>query len=174
MKLELDIIPLGNNNEDVIDALKRDLKEKNFIVRVFSKMSIPKTSLNFYRKQYDADVIIDTLRKLEGNVIGLTSVDLYAKSLNFVFSIAEYDGPSVVSTYRMNPTFYQEKPNFDVMVQRLVKEILYCVGRMQGLKECPHPKCLMHKSRSVGDLDFKNGNFCKDCEINNTLKGINL
>ena len=174
MKLELDIIPLGNNNEDIVDALKRDLKEKSFIVRVFGRMEIPRTSMNFYRKQYNAEIILDVLRKMEGNVIGLTNVDLYAKSLNFVFSESEYEGPSVVSTYRMNPAFYQEKPNFDLMVKRLVKEVLYCVGRMQGLKECPNPKCLMHRSQSAGDLDFKDESFCKECEISNALKGINL
>lgn len=174
MKIELDLIPLGDIDEDIIDALKQELKEKNFVVRVFSKMSIPKTSLNFYRKQYNAEVIVDVLRKMEGNVIGLTNVDLYAKSLNFVFSLVEYDGPAIISTYRMNPIFYKERSNFDLLINRLVKEILYCVGRIHGLSECPNPKCLMHKSRSASDLDYKEDNFCKDCEIANTIKGLNL
>ena len=174
MRPELDIVPLEYSNEEVIDAVKRELKERNFIVRVYAKMDLPKTSLNFYRKQYNADIILDVLRKLKGNIIGITDKDIYSGSLSYVFSIAEFDGPAIVSIYRLNPRFYQEKPNFDLLVDRLVKEILYCIGIIKGLKECSNPRCVMHKVMSIRDLDYKKKDFCDDCKIKNILEDTNL
>ncbi|MCD6274890.1 MAG: hypothetical protein J7J15_02610 [Candidatus Aenigmarchaeota archaeon] len=174
MRIELDIIPLGDINRDIIDALKQELKEKNFIVRIYAKTNPPKTAFNVYRKQYNANIIIDTLRKLKGNIIAITNFDIYTDKSNFVFSVSEYDGPSVISIYRLDSKFYQEKPNFDLLVSRLVKEVLYSIGKMVGLKNCKNIKCIMHKTNSVSDLDYKEMDFCKDCKINNALQGIDL
>lgn len=174
MRIELDIIPLGGIEEKIIEGLKEELKNLNFIVRVYAKINPPKTALNVYRKQYNADVIIDTLRKLDGKIIAITDMDIYTDKLTYVFSISEYEGPALVSIYRLNPKFYQEKPNFDLLIDRLVKEVLYVIGKMEGLKDCPNIKCLMHKTNSARDLDYKEKDFCKDCKINNTLQGVNL
>jgi len=174
MKVELDIIPLGYFDEKVIDAIKRELRDKNFIVRVYAKMDLPRTSLNLYRKQYDANIILDVLRKLQGNIIGITDKDIYSNSLNYVFSVAEYDGPAIISIYRLNPKFYQEKQNFDLLINRLIKEILYCIGIVRGLKDCSNPKCIMHKVKSVRDLDYKEKDFCNDCKIKNVLADTGL
>ena len=172
MKLELDIVPMEKLSEELIDALKYDLKDKNFIVRVYAKTDPPKTSLNVYRKQYNADIILDTLRSLKGTIIAIADFDLYNDKLNYIFSAAEYDGPALISIYRLNPEFYKEPANFDKLIDRLVKEIIYCVGRIKGLKDCPNPRCIMHQANSARDLDFKNKDFCSECKINNTVKGI--
>ncbi len=174
MRIKLDIVPLGRVSGDIIDAIKQELKKKDFIVRVYAKNDPPKTALNVYRKQYNAKVILDSLRKLKGKIVAITNFDLYTDKLSFVFSISEYEGPAVISTYRMSPRFYQEKPNFDLFVNRIVKEILYLVGKIEGLKDCPNIKCIMHKTSSVRDLDYKEKDFCKDCKINNVLKGVEL
>jgi len=60
------------------------------------------------------------------------------------------------------------------LVNRLVKEVLYSIGKMVGLKNCKNVKCIMHKTNSVSDLDYKEMDFCKDCKINNALQGIDL
>jgi archaemetzincin len=174
MRIELDIVPLGNVSEDIIDGLKQELKEKNFIVRIYAKTNLPKTALNVYRKQYNADVIMDTLRKLKGKIIAITDVDLYTDKLTYVFSVSEYEGPALVSIYRLNPKFYQEKANFNLLIDRLVKEVFYVIGKIEGLKDCPNIKCLMHKTSSARDLDYEEKDFCKNCKINNALQGVNL
>jgi len=174
MRTELDIIPLEKISEEVILALKQELKDRNFIVRIYAKMNIPKTALNIYRKQYNAKIILDTLRKLKGNIVAITNLDLYIDKLNFVFSVTEYDGPALISIYRLNPKFYQEKPNFDLLIDRLVKEVLYCIGKMKGMRDCQNIKCIMHRASSARDLDYKEKEFCKDCKINNAIKGFEL
>ncbi|HIE41048.1 MAG TPA: hypothetical protein EYP80_00110 [Candidatus Aenigmarchaeota archaeon] len=174
MKIELDLIPLNEVDNKIIDALKDELKEKNFIVRIFAKMNLPKTALNFYRKQYNAEIIIDVLRTMEGYIIGLTEKDLYVRGSNFVFSVAEYDCPCVISIFRLNPIFYKESQDFNLLINRLVKEVLYCIGKIKGLKDCTNPKCIMYRAKSVRDIDFKEKNFCNDCKINNILEGIEL
>lgn len=174
MRIESDIIPLGEIEEKIIEALVTELKDSNFVVRVYAKTNPPKTALNVYRRQYNADIIFDTLRKLKGNIVAITNLDLYTGKLNFIFSVAEVDGPVLVSTYRLRPEFYQEKPNFDLLIERMSKEILYSVFKTQGLNDCTNTKCLMHKTTSVGDLDYKQREFCKDCKINNTVKGFKV
>jgi archaemetzincin len=174
MRIELDIVPLSYVDEKIFDAIKQELKEKNFIVRIYAKMDLPRTSLNLYRKQYNADIVIDVLRNLNGNIIAITDKDIYSDNLNYVFSLVEYDGPAVISIYRLNPKFYQESPNFDLLINRLVKEILYCVGKVLGMEDCGNPKCLMHKALSIRDIDFKGKDFCGDCKIKNVLEGIEL
>ena len=96
MKIELDIVPMGNIDEDTIEVLKQKLKERNFLVRVYAKIELPKTSLNVYRKQYNSDVIIDTLRNLKGTIIAITDADLYTDKLSYTFSTVEYDGPAII------------------------------------------------------------------------------
>ncbi len=174
MRIELDIVPMGNIDEDTIEVLKQRLKERNFLVRVYAKIELPKTSLNVYRKQYNADVITDTLRNLKGTIIAITDADLYTDKLSYTFSTVEYDGPALISTYRLNPEYYQEKPNFNLLIERLVKEVIYSTGRIKGLDDCQHPRCLMHKITCAKDIDFKEMDFCKECKINNTLKGVDL
>jgi len=174
MKIELNIIPMGDIDDDIIEVLKQKLKERNFLVRVYAKTELPKTSLNEYRKQYNADIIIDTLRNLKGTIIAITDADLYTDKLSYIFSTVEYDGPALISTYRLDPEYYQEKPNFNLLIERLVKEIIYSTGRIKGLEDCQHPKCLMHKITCVKDIDFEEMDFCKECKINNALKGVNL
>ena len=174
MRIELDIIPLGMIDYKIIEALNDELKNMNFIVRVYAKTEPPKTALNVYRKQYNSEIILDTLRKLNGNIVAITSSDIYLDKLNFVYSAAELDGSALISTYRLRPEFYQEKPNFDLLIDRLVKEVLYSVFRVRGLKECPNAKCLMHKIDSVRDIDYKQKEFCGDCKINNAVKGFEI
>ncbi|MCK4729855.1 MAG: hypothetical protein KAT28_00905 [Candidatus Aenigmarchaeota archaeon] len=174
MRIELDIVPMGDIDEKTIEALKLRLKDRNFLVRVYAKTELPKTSLNVYRKQYNADVIIDTLRNLKGTIIAITDADLYTDKLSYTFSTVEYDGPALISTYRIKPEYYQEKPNFNLLIDRLVKEVIYSTGRIKGLEDCQHPRCLMHKITCAKDIDFEVMDFCKECKINNTLKGVDL
>ncbi len=174
MSVVLDIIPIGMVDNKILDALKDELRDVNFVVRVYAKTDPAKTALNVYRKQYNAEIILDTLRKLNGNVVAITNYDLYMDKLNFVFSAAERDGSVLISTHRLRPEFYQEKPNFDLLINRLVKEVLYSVFRTQGLNECANVKCLMHKVNSIGDLDYKQKEFCGDCKINNAIKGFKV
>jgi archaemetzincin len=169
MRPEIDLIPMDDVDESVIEALRLSLKDKNCIVRVYAKIHSPKTAINMYRKQYDAEIILDALKDLDGSIIAITDKDIYTEKLNFVFSRVRKKGPAIISTYRLNPEFYQERKNFDKLVARLFKEAIYCIGKVSGLNDCPHPKCIMHKSTSAREIDMKDAEFCKECKLNNII-----
>ncbi|OYT43327.1 MAG: hypothetical protein B6U88_01345 [Candidatus Aenigmarchaeota archaeon ex4484_56] len=172
--MEVDIIPMGNINSDIIEELKRELKNKNLIVRTYAKMDLPNTALNLYRKQYNAQILVDVLRNLKGIIIAVTDKDIYTDKLNYVFSYEEYDGPAIISLYRLRSEYYQEKRNFDLLIDRLTKTVIYSLGKLKGLKDCNNLTCVMHKPNSVEDIDHKSKEFCNDCKLNNTLIGIEL
>ncbi|MGC9310906.1 MAG: hypothetical protein ACP5E4_04265 [Candidatus Aenigmatarchaeota archaeon] len=174
MRPEIDLIPLENIDESVIEALRIGLKERNCIVRVYAKAKLPKTALNMYRKQYNAEIIVDALKELSGNIIAITDKDLYMDKLNFVFSVAGEKGPALISIHRLKPEFYQERPNFDRLIERLLKETIYCIGKMTGLKDCQNAKCIMHRAAAAGEIDFEDTEFCKECKLNNVVEHLKL
>jgi len=169
MRPEIDLIPMDDIDERIVSDLKSMLKDRGCIVRMYSRAHSPKTAMNLYRKQNNVDIIADALGDLSGKVIAVTDKDLYTNKLNFVFHHAEKDGPTVISTFRLRPEFYQEKPSNFTLMDRLLKEAMFCIGRMSGMKECPSPKCIMHKSSSARDIDCKLIEFCKDCKISNVI-----
>ncbi|MBN2095352.1 MAG: hypothetical protein JW727_04855 [Candidatus Aenigmarchaeota archaeon] len=174
MRPEIDLIPLDNVDQTTVEELKRSLKEKGCIVRLYARTHSPKTAENLYRKQCLVDVIVDALKGLSGKVIAITDKDLYSNKLNFVFMSVQPNGPVVLSTHRLRPEFYQERPNNDRTTSRLLKETIYCIGKMNGIGDCPNPRCIMHKSASARDIDFKSEEFCKDCKINNIVDNMRL
>jgi len=174
MRPEIDLIPMDDINETVVEELKKMLKEKGCIVRMYARAHSPKTSVNLYRKQNNVDVVVDALSDLSGKIIAVTDKDLYTNKLNFTFHQAEKGRPSVISTFRLRPEFYQEKGGETVVLDRLLKEVLFCVGKMGGMKDCPNPRCIMHRANSARDMDFKLVEFCKDCKINNVIESNRL
>jgi archaemetzincin len=96
--------------------------------------------------------------------LGVTDEDLYAENLNFVFGQAYSPGKTaVISTLRLNPTFYKQKPNENLFIERVVKEAAHEVGHTFGLKHCPIMTCVMSFSNSVGDVDRKTKYLCEGC-----------
>jgi predicted Zn-dependent protease len=169
MRPEIDLIPMDDIDEKVVSDLKALLKERGCIVRMYSRAHSPKTSINLYRKQNNVDIVADALGDLSGKVVAVTDKDLYTNKLNFTFHHAEKNGPTVISTFRLRPEFYQERPSNYALMDRLLKETIFCIGKMNGMKECPNSKCIMHKSASARDIDTKSIEFCQDCKINNVI-----
>jgi predicted Zn-dependent protease len=174
MRPEVDLIPLDDIEMEIMEELRRQIKEKGCIVRLYARTFSPKTAANMYRKQYQVDIISDALSKLSGKVIAITDKDIYSNRLNYAFWSVKDGGPAVISTHRLRPEFYQEKPDPAKVMDRLVKETIYCIGRMNGIKDCPNSRCVMFKATSARDIDFKLSEFCKDCKINNIVDSLRI
>lgn len=179
----LRLVPLGGIPREIPEVLIAELENLNIRCRLMPKVEIPQESYNHWRKQHNAETILDSIRDIsEVKFIDpsipslvITEADLYYSGLNFVFGL-EYPSKScaIVSLARLRPEFYDEKPNKNLLETRAVKEVLHELGHYLGLDHCSNPTCVMSFSPSVFDVDKKQKNFCDNCRLDLADRGMNI
>lgn len=136
-------------------------------------LELPLHAFNNSRGQYNSSTILDELSRLYNRgffgyhqrIVGLADVDAYVLGLNFVFGEALLGGPvAVVYLVRLRPEFYGRSPDREVLAERTCKEIIHELGHTFGLRHCSNPKCVMHFSNTILDVDFKEVLFCLRCQ----------
>ncbi|MEM4188678.1 MAG: archaemetzincin family Zn-dependent metalloprotease, partial [Candidatus Hadarchaeum sp.] len=134
---------------------------------VTTRKSIPSTAFDAQRRQYRAESILRHLLfgAERGSVIlGIVNVDLYVPELNFVFGLSQLLGRgALVSIHRLNPSFYGQAPDFELIWNRTRKEAIHELGHVFGLNHCDDPKCVMNFSNSILEVDRKSSHFCPRC-----------
>lgn len=177
------IIPIGNVSERLLNIICNELHEVLSVrYRLLPKIEIMHDAFNVFRKQYDAEKIMLTLSQLgsakfiEKSIptLAVTEEDIYYNGLNFVFGLEDPKGCCIISTARLKPEFYNQKPNFYLLSERAAKEAIHEIGHYLGLDHCKHVFCVMCFSPSVNDVDAKQKFFCNNCKIKLTMKGINI
>lgn len=163
---------IGEVEEGVFPPLKRGL-EKAFsgasVVLSERAMSVPREAFNLVRGQHHSTrILVEMLKQCEAKewdkVLGITSVDLYVSSLNFVFGEAQLLGAgAIISLHRLRPEFYGLPPNLQLFTERVVKEAVHELGHTLGLGHCGSPRCVMFFSDSIQDTDNKASVFCNSC-----------
>lgn len=132
------------------------------------ELELPEKALNRYREQYEASRLLEKVSSLpNGKSLGITSVDLFAPGLNFVFGQAEIGGrKGLISTARLDPRFYGEEFDESLFLKRVLKEAVHELGHTFGLRHCRNPNCVMFFSNSISDTDRKSESFCSFCKRN--------
>jgi archaemetzincin len=180
----LRIVPVSNVPQGILDKVRNDLEANlNIKCRIMPKLSIPEDAFNRWRKQYNAETILNMLSEksavkfIDKNIptLLITDVDLYYGGLNFVFGL-EYPAKSsaIVSITRLRPEFYDERANLNLLGERTVKEVIHEIGHYLGLGHCHNTWCVMCFSPSVNDIDIKQKYFCENCRIKLMTRGINI
>ncbi len=180
----LRIVPVGTSLKDVLEAVSAELEGYlNIKSRILTKLPIPKESFNQWRKQYNAEIVMDALSQasevkfIDKNIptLMITDHDLYYGGLNFIFGL---ENPAkkiaIVSIARLRPEFYDETPDVKLLKERTVKEVIHEMGHYMSLDHCDDPSCVMHFSPSIADVDFKKKYFCDRCKVVLMAKGIYL
>jgi archaemetzincin len=164
------LLPIGNIDKELLEYIGRKIQDYFRIpYRILNFIDIPEHAKDRKRNQYDAEVILREIGLLDfpsaERVLGIINVDLYSKSLSFIFGEAESPGRNaVISTTRLNPEFYDQKFNKDVFYERILKEVVHELGHTFSLGHCPKKTCVMYFSNTLTDTDFKSEKFCERCE----------
>jgi len=172
--LIIKIVAIGEVERPLLDALSRELTKAYASVAdgclIGPSIGVPPAAFNAQRRQHDANLILDrVLHRITGEnkVLALTNADLYTRSYdyNFIFGLAQRSGrASLVSLHRLNPTFYGERSDRELFLERVAKETIHELGHTFGLGHCADPKCVMSFSNSILDVDAKSAAFCENCK----------
>ena len=113
-------------------------------------------------------IILNELSKISfencEKILAITDKDLFTEDLEYIFGQAETSGEiCLISTYRLDPKFYNDKSNKDLFYNRILKEAAHELGHTFSLKHCQNKKCVMHFSDDIKDTDIKSSKFCEEC-----------
>jgi len=169
-KMEIEIIPLGQIESDVLGHLEENLAEI-FMAKVSTAgdQASPEYAYNQKRGQYSSSFILQNLLKLKENrekkVLAVIDKDLYVPELNFVFGTADPgNGVSIISITRLRQSYYGLAENQDLFLKRTLKEAVHELGHLLNFGHCLDPQCVMHFSNSLADTDRKDYQFCSKCK----------
>ncbi len=164
------LAPIGEVEEDILFFLRSEL-EKIFEgeVKIAEGLEHPDYAYSPERDQYHSSQILEKMKKanLKGchRVLGVTNVDLYVPSLNFVFGQADFnDKVAVISVIRLRQEYYGLPKDEKLFQSRSLKESAHELGHTYGITHCQDPECVMHFSNSLKDTDIKSHNFCTECK----------
>ena len=169
---KLTIIKIAlKEGEALLQTLKKHLLKVFPKLEEIEELSLPSQILEEAytpaRGQYNSTKILfkltESIQVKSERFLAITSVDLYAYGLNFVFGEAQFPGRfAIISLCRLKPEFYGE-PDGELFSERVKKEVTHELGHTFGLTHCPNPKCVMHFSNSIADTDLKSNIFCDIC-----------
>ena len=172
------IIPVGKINDCIIEAVDEAVKYFGFKSIVHKRLDVPLSACNKARDQYRSSTFLRIAENGYGkkNIV-VTSVNLYAHRVNFVFGQALLNGKScVISTYMLNQKMYaNDGGEYDIsdtasdremLVERVKKEAIHELGHTFGLRHCNDSECVMCFSPGIEEVDTKKSYLCDKCGTN--------
>jgi len=163
------LLKIGVIPESITRVFKKELPNVfQLKVKELPAWDTPEFCYDMKRKQYWSSLILKKMGRMidvtDGKVLAITEVDIYASDLNFVFGEAELAGRNcIISTYRLTYGIRGEIVENPVFLKRTFKEGVHELGHTFGLRHCPNPKCIMHFSNSLADTDYKDSDYCTQC-----------
>ena len=161
------LVPLGTVPAEVWSALTTALSAAfGCSCLIGSPMGMPTHAYDPGRRQYRADVVVDSVEVRGGShVLAIADADMFVPGMNFVFGLADPPrGRAVLALARLRPEWYRGPPDAPLFLTRLVKEAIHELGHTAGLDHCRNRRCAMAFSNSLRDTDFKNARFCDRCQ----------
>ncbi|MFQ5957612.1 MAG: archaemetzincin family Zn-dependent metalloprotease, partial [Candidatus Brocadiales bacterium] len=145
-------------------------KKLGVVTQVGHSMEVPAEAYNTRRNQYFSTEILRALNKMRPSgrlyLLGVTELDLYVPTLNYVFGEAlPLRNVAVISLNRLREEFYGRDANRSMFVERMTKEAVHELGHVWGMRHCPDPHCVMYFSNSLEDTDRKSDSFCGKCRV---------
>ena len=154
------LVPLGRISSSLVDHLVNHYRDQYGLdVTVLGPASVPAELEDPLREQVDGIALVDYMVRLFPNedsdpdavLIGITVVDLYDSTSHFryVFGVkgTPADPKGLVSTFRMDPQFYGEPPDVELLRSRTRKMLSKYIGFLYyGLPTSSDPESPMFNS----------------------------
>jgi archaemetzincin len=146
-------------------------------VRILDRAEEPDYAMDPVRGQW---LSISILKRIlehadEGTekILGIVNVDIFVPVLRFLFGQAQLSGKAaLISLCRLRQEFYELPEDRELLVARARKEAVHELGHAYALVHCRNPKCVMHYSNSLREVDARPLQFCGSCLdlLNDKLK----
>ena len=163
------LVPVGTVDEQALKALEKGLpgKFEGISCRLMEASINVEEFVKAGSNQYHSTRILHALKEYQGTmkastVLGVTDLDLYIPSMNFVFGEAQLPGKAaIVSTHRLKADIGYGGE--DLYLGRVMKKAVHELGHTLGLTHCQSPICVMFFSNGLKDTDRKSEDYCRSC-----------
>ncbi len=162
-----------------IDSIEDDILESSELclwhtfgigIKRHSPLGMPGHAYDSKRLQYSS---IEILKMMHAEVpkdamrfLALTDRDLFIPVLSFVYGHAQFEGKvGVVSTARLRQEFYGFSADRELLIARVLKEVVHETGHLFGLTHCTDVGCPMSLSTNIRSLDRKGVTLCGNCTL---------
>ena len=140
----------------------------NLAARVLPPREHPAYAFDPQRLQYNAGTILKNIEAAppEGclKVVCLVGVDIFVPIFEHVYGEARQGGRhALVSLYRLGPRRGEPAEAPEHLYERTAKVALHELGHLFNLEHCDNPRCLMHFSGALQDLDSLSLSLCRYC-----------
>ena len=158
--MKIAILPVGPVPADLLRKVAAGLREGGLEPELLAAVPIPPATLDDRRAQHRAEAILNfVVVQRPGDVVAITTADLFTEGLNFVFGLANAGvAGALVSIHRLAAA---DRERF---ADRVVKECLHEIGHTRGLAHGENATCVMHFSNSLEEVDAKGRAFCENCK----------
>jgi archaemetzincin len=161
----LEILPVGEVQYFWLEYLRYELEEYFGDVTISPPIEVP---LSFNeRGQVLADHLLDYLNNYPAcaeKVLAVINRDITVRGVDYIFGLAALGGRcAVISPVRLREVYYNRECDYELFLERLLKEALHELGHTLGLTHCSNESCNMKFSSTVYEIDRKSILFCDDC-----------
>jgi archaemetzincin len=164
------LVPIANADEELMDDLQSELARVTGmpVTRHDVHLDVERAR-DDTRNQYDSTKILLQLNTRSSTTTAYKRLavfphDLFIPVLTFVFGEAALGGSdAIVSYFRLANERYGLAANYDLLLDRLIKESVHELGHLFGLRHCRRDACVMRSSTCVEEIDLKERWFCTEC-----------